>query len=75
MFGVKRDISLSDLFNEKKFYYKSKQIERVIEGETVIRKRYTFFPVVEPEPVAQPKNKMKAKKQKAKKVETFIPLF
>jgi|14BtaG_2_1085337.scaffolds.fasta_scaffold08831_2 hypothetical protein len=75
MFGIKRDITLSDLFNEKKFYYKSTQIERVIEGEAVIRKRYTFFPVVEAEPVRQSKNKVKAKEKKAKKVETFIPLF
>lgn len=75
MFGVDKNITLNDLFNEKKFYYETKPIERVIDGKTVMRKRYTFFPVKEPEPVVQTKASPKVKKVKAKKVDTFIPLF
>ena len=75
MFGIKRDITLEDLFDSEKFYYETKPIETVVKGQTVTRKRYTFFPVKEPEPVVVAKTDKKVKKVKAKRVDTFIPLF
>ena len=74
MFGIKRDITLSDLFDKDKFYYETKPVEKVIDGKTVMRKRYIFFPVQEPEPIVE-KSVKKVKKVKPKKVDTFIPLF
>ena len=74
MFGIKRDITLADLFDKEKYYCETKPIEKIIGGETVMRKRHIFRKVQPVEPVIV-KAEKRVKLKKPKKVDTFIPLF
>ena len=77
MFGINRDITLAELFDKSKYYCEVKPIERIINGETVMRKRHIFFPIREPEIEEDVSggSEKKVKKEKVKLEDTFIPLF
>ena len=72
LFGNK-EIELKDLFNTELYTREVKPIERIIDGVVVKRKRHIFHPVRKPEPIIVAKSQKKVKR--AKKQDTFVPLF